>query len=86
MGLAFLNGVWLCVPWASLCKPGQGAIPLLKSALTRFRLAPGALFVLGLVGALSAQAGLAFAPFGFFAGVWFVACAFAARDLGDFPE
>lgn len=85
-GLAAINGFWLCLPWAALGDPGQGAGSLLKGALARFKAAPGALCALGLAGSLVAQAGLVFPPFGLLAGVWFLACAFAARDLGAFPR
>lgn len=84
-GLAAINGFWICLPWASLRDSELRGGQLLRLAAARFARAPMALCVLGLCGSLLAQAGLVFPPLALASGVWFLACAFAARDLGELP-
>lgn len=80
-GLAVINAVWFSLPALSLRDPSFGARALLARGLRRVARAPIPMLTMGLAGVLLAQIGLVFAPAALLSGVWFCACAFAARDL-----
>lgn len=82
-GLGLVNAWWCLMPWRVLGHENSTVSDLLGFSSRSMRRAPWGLFALGLSGALIAQAALVFAPCGFLAGPWFVACAFAYRDLEE---
>lgn len=81
LGLAIANAWWCLLPFAAADRPQASASELAKAGLRMMRKAPLALFLLGALGALWAQASLRLAPLALLSGLWFCACAFAWRDL-----
>lgn len=81
-GLGAINGVLCLAPWRSMACPSHSVCQLMFFCLKSFARHPVHMSLLGLSGLLLAQASLAFAPFALLSCWWFVACAFAARDLG----
>lgn len=80
-GIGLANAWWCLLPFAALAKPSATAGELARFGFKALAQAPGAMFALGLSGAAMAQASLAIAPLSLLSGVWFLACAFAYRDV-----
>lgn len=83
LGWTLACSLWCLLPMRHLDRPADNAKQLLAFGASAFARAPWAMLTLGAAGAFIGQAGLAFAPAALLSGFWFLACAFAYRDVVD---
>jgi hypothetical protein len=81
VGCIIACALWCLLPIRYIHQPHEGVKGLLIFGIFTLVRAPWAMLTLGATGAWIAQIGLAFPPVALLSGFWFLACAFAYRDV-----